>query len=199
MAEVRKNKFSYDRNYYERTGSVTKERTAAVLHDTVEEVTDFFEDGSVYEEEYTEMDFEGTSPRIRRVQVKPIRSIQGLKAEIDEKEKLKKKYNFSFLTVMMLTVSLVALVVASYRYIETRAEVIQANKRITAAKTELKDIQNINSTLKKQLDVETDRNYIYTVAVSKLNMIYPKENNTVYYEKPEEGYVRQYKDIPAVK
>lgn len=197
MAEARRNKFSYDRNYYEHTGSAPVKETAYDLHDETEYEVDFLEDGSIFEEEYTELDFEGTSPKVRRVRVNPIKSVPGQR-EVT-KEKVKRKYNFSFLTIMMLAVSLVALVGASYRYIETRAEVIQANKRITAAKTELKDIQNINSTLKSQLDVETDRNYIYTVAVSKLKMIYPKENDTVYYEKPEEGYVRQYKEIPAVK
>ncbi|MBR4343828.1 MAG: hypothetical protein IKP88_14225 [Lachnospiraceae bacterium] len=197
MAEARRNKFSYDRNYYEHTGSAPVKETAYDLHDETEYEVDFLEDGSIFEEEYTELDFEGTSPKVRRVRVNPIKSVPGQR-EVT-KEKVKRKYNFSFLTIMMLAVSLVALVGASYRYIETRAEVIQANKRITAAKTELKDIQNINSTLKSQLDVETDRNYIYTFAVSKLKMIYPKENDTVYYEKPEEGYVRQYKEIPAVK
>ena len=197
MAEARRNKFSYDRNYYEHTGSAPVKETAYDLHDETEYEVDFLEDGSIFEEEYTELDFEGTSPKVRRVRVNPIKSVPGQR-EVT-KEKVKRNYNFSFLTIMMLAVSVVALVGASYRYIETRAEVIQANKRITAAKTELKDIQNINSTLKSQLDVETDRNYIYTVAVSKLKMIYPKENDTVYYEKPEEGYVRQYKEIPAVK
>ena len=44
-----------------------------------------------------------------------------------------------------------------------------------------------------------DRNYIYAVAVEKLGMRYPKENDIVYYEKSDEGYVRQYHDIPEIK
>ena len=91
------------------------------------------------------------------------------------------------------------MVLASYRYIEVRAEITQANKKIEVAKTELKDIQNKNSALMSQLDVEMDRNYIYAMAVGKLGMKYPKENDIIYYTKADEGYVRQYHDIPELK
>ncbi|MBR4776917.1 MAG: hypothetical protein IK007_04810, partial [Lachnospiraceae bacterium] len=84
-------------------------------------------------------------------------------------------------------------------YIEVRADIIQANKKISAAQNELKDIQNKNNALMGKLDVEMDRNYIYAVAVEKLGMRYPKENDIVYYEKSDEGYVRQYHDIPEIK
>lgn len=195
MAEMRKNKFSYDRNYYEnvRTGQV--EGSAAKKMDVaLEYEEDFYEDPALFTEEYTERDFESTSPRKRQ---EKIRNIQ--QEAPYERVKVKKKYNFGFIELLMLVVALVAVVNAVYGYIETKASITQANKTIQAAKQELTDIQNKNEALVRNLDVETDRNYIYTVAVSKLNMIYPKENDTVYYEAPTAGYVRQYHDIPTVK
>ena len=195
MAEGRRNKFTYDRNYYENMRKAPVEGSTAKKYDAVEYEEDFFEDEEVFTEEYTEYDFEGTSPRKRRTAGTRVYGVPAGRV----KEKVERQYNFNALFVLAMAVLLVSLVVASYNYIETRAEVIQANKRINSAKTELKDIQNVNEALMKQLDVETDRNYIYTVAVSKLGMIYPKENNTIYYDKPAEGYVRQYKNIPAVR
>ena len=196
MAEMRRNKFSYDRSYYENGGNHTVEGSSAKAYDVAMEYQeDFLDDPELFSEEYTEADFESTSPRKvrreqQRVEVAPRRKV---------KEKVKRKYNFNALTIMMVVFSLVLLVGSCYMYIEARAEVIQADKRVAAAKSELKDIQNINDSLRSQLDVETDRNYIYTVAVSKLNMVYPKEADKIVYEKPTDGYVKQYQEIPAVK
>ena len=195
MAEERRNKFTYDRNYYENMRKTPVEGSTARKYDAAEYEEDFFEDEEAFAEEYTERDFESTSPRRRRAAATRIYEAP----EVRVKEKIERQYNFNKIFVLAMAVLLVSLVVASYNYIETRAEVIQANKRINSAQTELKDIQNINEALKRQLDVETDRNYIYTVAVSKLGMIYPKENNTVYYDNPAEGYVRQYTNIPTVR
>lgn len=196
MAEMRKNKFSYDRNYYEnvRTGQIVGS-TAKKLDAQEEYEEDFFEDSELFTEEYSERDFESTSPRKK---TEPIRDIRP-SVRTDERVKIKKKYNFGFIELLMLVVALVAVVHAVYGYIEKKAAITQANKTIQAAKQELNDIQNKNEALIRNLDVETDRNYIYTVAVSKLNMIYPKENNTIYYETPSDGYVRQYHDIPTLK
>ena len=197
MAEARRNKFSYDRSYYENLKRGAVDGSVAKKYDVKEDYEeDFFEDTELFTEEYSEYDFESTSPKKREYE--RIREV-GRSTETRTRVKLRKKYNFGFIELLMLIVALGAMVRACYGYIEARADITQANKKINAAKQELQDVQNINASLMGQLDVEVDRNYIYTVAVSKLNMIYPKENDTIYYEKPEDGYVRQYHEIPAVK
>ncbi|MBQ5932394.1 MAG: hypothetical protein IJL55_01630 [Lachnospiraceae bacterium] len=194
MAEIRKNKFTYDRNYYENMDKVHVAGTAAKDLNAMEYEEDFFENGEAFDEEYSEYDFE-TSPK-KRETVKPEIYTE---PRHGKKEKVKVLYKFRLFTLLMTVVSLGALVLASYRYIEVRAEITQANKKIEVAKTELKDIQNKNSALMSQLDVEMDRNYIYAMAVGKLGMKYPKENDIIYYTKADEGYVRQYHDIPELK
>ena len=193
---VEKSMADYDRNYYENVRTAQVVGSAAKKLDAQEEYEeDFFEDSELFTEEYSEHDFESTSPRKK---AEPIRDIRP-SARPNERVKIKKKYNFGFIELLMLVVALVAVVHAVYGYIETKAAITQANKNIQAAKQELTDIQNKNEALIRNLDVETDRNYIYTVAVSKLNMIYPKENDTIYYETPSDGYVRQYHEIPTLK
>ncbi|MCR4624887.1 MAG: hypothetical protein K5795_02810 [Lachnospiraceae bacterium] len=193
MADVKKNKFTYDRNYYENMSKHVS-GTAAKALDALEYEEDFFEDGEIFDEEYSEYDFE-TSPKKKE----PVQPAIRVTPERHRKEKVKVRYKFNIVTLMMIVVSIVALVGASYKYIEVRADIIQANKKISAAQNELKDIQNKNNALLGKLDVEMDRNYIYAVAVEKLGMRYPKENDIVYYEKSDEGYVRQYHDIPEIK
>ena len=194
MAEAKRNKFTYDRNYYENMDKVHVAGTAAKDLNTIEYEEDFFENGEAFDEEYSEYDFE-TSPK-KRETAKPVVYTEPRRAG---KEKVKVLYKFRLFTLLMTVISLGALVLASYRYIEVRAEITQANKKIEVAKTELKDIQNQNSALMSQLDVEMDRNYIYAMAVGKLGMKYPKENDIIYYTKADEGYVRQYHEIPEIK
>ena len=194
MAELRKNKFTYDRSYYENMDKVHVAGTAAKDLNTIEYEEDFFENGEAFDEEYSEYDFE-TSPK-KRETAKPVVYTEPRRAV---KEKVKVLYKFRLFTLLMTVISLGALVLESYRYIEVRAEITQANKKIEVAKTELKDIQNKNSALMSQLDVEMDRNYIYAMAVGKLGMKYPKENDIIYYTKADEGYVRQYHEIPEIK
>ena len=42
----------------------------------------------------------------------------------------------------------------------------------------------------------TDMEYIYQMAVGVLGMVYPNNNEVVYYEQQDKGYFRQYQDIP---
>ena len=69
MAEIRKNKFTSDRNYYENMDKVHVAGTAAKDLNAMEYEEDFFENGEAFDEEYSEYDFE-TSPK-KRETVKP--------------------------------------------------------------------------------------------------------------------------------
>ena len=191
MADYRKNRFSFDRKYYENLSKRPVEGSA-VRKEEVEYEEDFYDDSQLFTEEYSEQDFASTSPYKKRKNRFEFAPDAGSRQAV----KYKKKYNFSFIKLFMLAVVIGAIVHSGATYIQARDGIVKANAAINAAKKELTDIQNYNKSLMGQLDVETDRNYIYTVAVSKLGMIYPKENDTVYYEKPGEGYVRQYFEIP---
>lgn len=43
---------------------------------------------------------------------------------------------------------------------------------------------------------DCDLEYIYQMAVGVLGMVYPNNNEVVYYENGATGYYRQYQDIP---
>ena len=195
MTDTRRNRFSFDRNYYESLRRKPIEGSAAKSVDSQAEYEeDYYDDQELFSEEYSENDFE-TDSAVRRRQVNVREAAPAQRVKV----KTKKYYNFGLLEVLVICLLLVVLAKFCYVYIQARADIIQMNKKINTAKAELKDIQNKNAALESRLDVETDRNYIYTIAVSKLNMIYPKENDTIYYNKPYEGYVRQYYEIPSVK
>ena len=106
MADVKKNKFTYDRNYYENMSKHVS-GTAAKALDALEYEEDFFEDGEIFDEEYSEYDFE-TSPKKKE----PVRPAIQVTPGRHKKEKVKVRYKFNIVTLMMIVVSIVALVAA---------------------------------------------------------------------------------------
>lgn len=184
----RKNKFSYNRNYYEqRYASAIEGNAARQLETEFEE--EYYSDEE-FDEEYEAEDFYGVAPEYAP-QTRP-------EQEYEYNIKIKRKYNIRLVSAMILVLSVCALLYSSVKYLELHSVINQKEHQVTAAKTELNDLLSLNESLKTKLDVEVDRNYIYSVAVSRFNMQYPNSNQTVYYEKPDGGHVRQYQNIPGI-
>lgn len=182
------NKFAYNRSYYEgRYSSSVEGNAARQLEEEYEEV--YYSDEELYDENYETADFVEADPDYYRGYEE--------ETEAEENVRIKKKYNFNFLTTALMIVSIIGLLCSAFGYLETMSEISQAKIKLESAKTELADAKSINASLKNRLDVNVDRNYIYTVAVEKLKMTYPADGQTVYYERPDEGYVRQYQSIPT--
>jgi len=185
----RSNKFSYNRNYYEqRYTTAVDGNTARQLEEEYEE--EYYSDEE-FDEEYAAEDFYGVAPEY----APQTRPAQAPSYEV----KIKRKYNFNFAYIAMLLLSVGALLFASIKYLEVHSQINQKEHQLASAKTELNDLLSLNASLKTKLDVEVDRNYIYSVAVSRFHMQYPDSNQTVYYEKPTSGHVRQYQNIPTLR
>ena len=41
-----------------------------------------------------------------------------------------------------------------------------------------------------------DLDYVYSIAVNELGMVYPNNNEVITFEAADDSYVRQYADIP---
>lgn len=186
MAErTTRNKFAYDRNYYEKKYSGAWDGNAAreLEEDDIEEV--YYSDEEIYDEEYVTEDFYGVTPEFEQ------------EYEVQPDVRVKTRYNINPVAFIMMCITILALMKGTYSYINLQSQINLKTKAVAAAKVELDDAKAINASLEAKLDAVVDRNMIYSVAVEKLNMKYPNENQTVYYEKSESGYVRQYMSIPT--
>ena len=54
-----------------------------------------------------------------------------------------------------------------------------------------------NNALEARISTYVDLKHIYEVATGELGMVYPSDDQILYYDKTERGYVRQYEDIPT--
>lgn len=111
----------------------------------------------------------------------------------------KYKQGIDFFTMSFLTVALLLTVYVCIAYLQDQSTIREINKEIIALENELSNTRDANNFTATTLDQAIDFDYIYEVAVGKLGMVFPNENQTIRYKKPDHDYVRQYQEIPEVK
>lgn len=98
--------------------------------------------------------------------------------------------------VFTLTVASVLLVVVSIHYLKARNQINDSARMIRMMESSLEGLREANSDLKKKINQYTDLEYIYKTATEEMGMVQAKENQVVYFDRTESGYVRQNEDIP---
>ncbi|MCR5685423.1 MAG: septum formation initiator family protein [Lachnospiraceae bacterium] len=190
-------KYAYNRNYYEnlRSRSVYEGNAVRKLDTATELYDEEYEDEQEYEKEYAD------PQPLRRGNLKNSgewsreRSRETGEAA-EPRARLKWKIDINLGYTLTMVAAVCALLVTSFLMLETRSDIIQTEKKISIAKNELADVTALNESLKASLDTQMDRNYIYSMAVGRLGMVYPNDNEKVTYEPADGGYVRQMSQIP---
>ena len=70
------------------------------------------------------------------------------------------------------------------------------DKSIHHLEEEYEKIVKSNEQMKDELGIYQDLEAIYQKAVREYGMVFPNKNETIWYESPDMGYVRQYTEIP---
>lgn len=172
-------KYSFNRSYYENRAREAFNGNAARKLDVNESYDDFEEEELYIEPEQREVTIE--RPRKTR----------------QEKTRVRYRIKFNTFAVFVFTAAIAMLLISAFKLLEVQSDISQTEKMIKAAEAKLNDVCSLNESLSSSLDVEIDRDYIYTVAVAKLGMVYPNQNQVVYYEPVNSGYVRQLSSIPV--
>ncbi len=186
------NKYAYNRNYYSNLNrgnafNGNAARQLAVVPD------EYDEDEELMFEAEPEYEYPEREERISRPERRQDRRRE---TQTAPRTKVKYRVKVGLLPVMVFAVAIAALLSSAFGYLEVQSKINQAEKQIRIAQAKLDDVEALNASLSSALDTEIDRNYIYTVAVARLGMVYPDKNQVVYYEPAEEGYVRQLSAIP---
>lgn len=100
-------------------------------------------------------------------------------------------------SMFLLAVTICATVYLCISYLMVQSDITQLDKSISALEKKITNVSKENDAVQAVLDNEiTDLDYIYQIAVGVLGMVYPNNNEVVYYEQEDTGYFRQYHDIP---
>lgn len=84
-------------------------------------------------------------------------------------------------------------------YLQLKAEITGSMKTVAALESELNQIREDNDAYYSQVTSNVDLNRIRKIAIGRLNMRYPSEEQVMTYRTEGNSYVRQYQDIPDIK
>ena len=102
--------------------------------------------------------------------------------------------NLSFVIVIAIAVTF--LTVFSVYYIRTKAEYMSLMKKVAKKQTELSALEQENAAFENQVLSSVDSEAIRQIAIGRLGMKIPSEDQVQYYSLDEAtGHVRQFQDI----
>ena len=81
-------------------------------------------------------------------------------------------------------------------YLKSEKRVAQAERARNAAQSKLEAQREVNDTLQVEINRKEDLDHIRDLAVNRYGMVQPGQDQIRYYKRVEQGYVRQYENIP---
>ena len=111
--------------------------------------------------------------------------------------KVKIGQGIDMISALFLMCAIVATLFVCVNYLKVQSDVVQLNKTISALEKEITGLEKENDALAAVLENEKyDLETVYQMAVGVLGMVYPNNNEVIYYNNESRGYFRQYQDIP---
>lgn len=111
--------------------------------------------------------------------------------------KVKIGQGIDFISALFLMGAIVATLFVCVNYLKVQSDVVQLNKSISGLEKQITSLEKENDALAAVLENEKyDLETVYQMAVGVLGMVYPNNNEVIYYNNESEGYFRQYQDIP---
>lgn len=93
-------------------------------------------------------------------------------------------------------VSVIACLVMCFFLLKANIEYRSEKNMVKQLQNQLTTQQNINEQYSTRLEGAIDLDQIYSIATDELGMVYSEPGQTVYYNKNNEDYAIQYKDVP---
>lgn len=101
--------------------------------------------------------------------------------------------------VAFLAVVSVAVLFCCVNYLQLKSELTGKMQTVTSLESELSQIKEDNNAYESQVTSDVDLNTIKKLAIGRLGMNYPKDDQKKTYTMPSNSYVRQYQDVPETK
>ena len=136
-----------------------------------------------------------------------VRKLQPEPEEVPQKRKVSqtasrnreraKRMNRGYV-VFLAAISVVALLMC-VEYLRLKSQITTQIKEIAADESELSQLKADNDALYNSVMASVDLKYIKNVAMNRLGMDYPDEDQIYQFNTAGNSYVRQYKNVPDVK
>lgn len=101
--------------------------------------------------------------------------------------------------VVFLAAISVAVLLCCVNYLQLRSEVTGKIKSVAVLESELSELREENNAYESQVNSDIDLNRIKKIAIGRLGMNYPREDQKKTYSMSNNSYVRQYQDVSGSK
>ncbi|MDO4336982.1 MAG: hypothetical protein Q4C91_02730 [Eubacteriales bacterium] len=145
------------------------------------------------------------APARRKKQANPHKNTERQKAERSRQLSRQAQHNrekamgMSRGFVVFLAVVCAAVLYFSINFLQVRTEISASMKKAAALETELTQLREDNDAYYSQVVSNVDLNEIKKIAIGRLGMKYPSDDQVKTYQTSRSSYVRQYQDIPESK
>ena len=103
--------------------------------------------------------------------------------------------NWNF--AIFLAVLGVVVVFTSINYLKLKTECTSKRSQLASLETELAELREDNDAYESQVTSSVDLERIRKIAIGRLGMKYPSNQQTETYTTEGDSYVRQYQDVTA--
>ncbi len=101
--------------------------------------------------------------------------------------------------VVFLAVISAAVLFFCINYIQLKSQITSSMKNVAALESELSQLKEDNDAYYSQVTSNVDLSRIKKIAMSRLDMKYPSDDQIMTYTTAASSYVRQYQDVPDTK
>ena len=101
-----------------------------------------------------------------------------------------------FRLVVALAIGAVCVVMLLGFYVRSERRVRQAELARSEMQRKLDEQKEVNDALQVELNRKQDLEHIRDLAINRYGLVQPEPGQVIYYDRAEQGYVRQYEEIP---
>lgn len=101
--------------------------------------------------------------------------------------------------VLFLTAVSTAALFMCVRYLHLKSEITTQIKQIAVLESNISQLKADNDALYNSVLASVDLEYIKNVAMNRLDMDYPGEDQIYQFDTAGNSYVRQYRDVPSAE
>ncbi len=192
MTGQRKSIYEYDRSYYEKSVGryYTDGNTARALNHKVDANYDTVDYNN-------SLDYYGIDEQAVPIQKPERRTERHVKTQ--PVRKIRRKSSLDITAYLLLTVAMAVTLMVCVSFLQTKSSISDLSKQRKLLMADYTSLKDANDALENELNAPIDYDYLYAVAVGKLGMVYPNQEQIVSYKYEDTAYVVQYDKIPEVK
>lgn len=133
----------------------------------------------------------------RALRQRKVQEEEQLRARRRQRRILEREKKVSRANMVVMTMATVMILGLCAVYIHLTSQLNSTMNKVASLESQVINLTAENDSMEKRIETSVDLNKIRKQATEELGMVYPKEDQIVYYHVDNNDYMEQYKDIPS--